>query len=169
MRTGDFGRKDCPFVRQIAYVNHDIDDGIRAGILTEEMLPVACTNLLGHSTRDRINTLIHTVVTASHDVEDVVLPKEYQQAFQELRRFMFQDLYTNPVAKSEEVKAERLIGMLYEEFMEHEDWLPAEYQRFIEQGEPKETVICDYIAGMTDNYAIDMAKKIFIPKSWSKE
>ena len=82
---------------------------------------------------------------------------------------MFQDLYTNPVAKSEEVKAERLIGMLYEEFMEHEDWLPAEYQRFIEQGEPKETVICDYIAGMTDNYAIDMAKKIFIPKSWSKD
>lgn len=155
---------------KIAYVNHDIDDGIRAGILTEEMLPVECTNLLGHSTRDRINTLIHTVVTASHDVvEDVVLPKEYQQAFQELRRFMFQDLYTNPVAKSEEVKAERLIGMLYEEFMEHEDWLPAEYQRFIEQGEPKETVICDYIAGMTDNYAIDMAKKIFIPKSWSKE
>ena len=154
---------------KIAYINHDIDDGIRAGILTEEMLPVACTNLLGHSTRDRINTLIHTVVTASHDVEDVVLPKEYQQAFQELRRFMFQDLYTNPVAKSEEVKAERLIGMLYEEFMEHEDWLPAEYQRFIEQGEPKETVICDYIAGMTDNYAIDMAKKIFIPKSWSKE
>ena len=113
--------------------------------------------------------MIHTVGTASHDVEDVVLPKEYQQAFQELRRFMFQDLYTNPVAKSEEVKAERLIGMLYEEFMEHEDWLPAEYQRFIEQGEPKETVICDYIAGMTDNYAIDMAKKIFIPKSWSKE
>ena len=154
---------------KIAYINHDIDDGIRAGILTEEMLPVECTNLLGHSTRDRINTLIHTVVTASHDVEDVVLPKEYQQAFQELRRFMFQDLYTNPVAKSEEVKAERLIGMLYEEFMEHEDWLPAEYQRFIEQGEPKETVICDYIAGMTDNYAIDMAKKIFIPKSWSKE
>ena len=62
-------------------------------------------------------------------MEDVVLPKEYQQAFQELRRFMFQDLYTNPVAKSEEVKAERLIGMLYEEFMEHEDWLPAEYQK----------------------------------------
>ena len=154
---------------KIAYVNHDIDDGIRAGILTEEMLPAECTNLLGHSTRDRINTLIHTVVEASSDVEDVVLPEEYQQAFQELRKFMFRDLYTNPVAKSEEVKAERLIGMLYEEFMEHEEWLPEEYQRFIEQGEPKETVICDYIAGMTDNYAIDMAKKIFIPKSWSKE
>ena len=154
---------------KIAYVNHDIDDGIRAGILTEEMLPAECTNLLGHSTRDRINTLIHTVVKASGDVEDVVLPEEYQQAFQELRNFMFRDLYTNPIAKSEEVKAERLIGMLYEEFMEHEERLPDEYQKFIEQGEPKETVICDYIAGMTDNYAIDMAKRIFIPKSWSKE
>lgn len=154
---------------KIAYVNHDIDDGIRAGILTEEMLPVECTNLLGHSTRDRINTLIHTVVKASSGVEDVVLPEAYQQAFQELRKFMFQDLYTNPVAKSEEVKAERMIGMLYEEFMEHEEWLPEEYRMFIEQGEPKETVICDYIAGMTDNYAIDTAKKIFIPKSWSKE
>lgn len=154
---------------KIAYVNHDIDDGIRAGILTEEMLPSECTDLLGHSTRDRINTLIHTVVAASSDVEDIILPTEYQQAFQELRKFMFQDLYTNPVAKSEEIKAERLISMLYEEFMEHEKWLPEEYQMFIEQGEPKETVICDYIAGMTDNYAIDMAKKIFIPKSWSKE
>lgn len=154
---------------KIAYVNHDIDDGIRAGILTEEMLPVACTDLLGHSTRDRINTLIHTVVEASRDIEDVILPMEYQQAFQKLREFMFQDLYTNPVAKSEEVKAERMIGMLYEEFLEHEEWLPDEYRMFIEQGESKETVICDYIAGMTDNYAIDTAKKIFIPKSWSKE
>lgn len=153
---------------KIAYVNHDIDDGIRAGILTEEMLPAACTDLLGHSTRDRINTLIHTVVQASSGSEDVVLPQQYQQAFQKLRQFMFEDLYTNPVAKSEEVKAERLISMLYEEFMEREGWLPEEYQMFIEQGEPKETVICDYIAGMTDNYAIDMAKKIFIPKSWSK-
>ena len=154
---------------KIAYVNHDIDDGIRAGILTEDMLPAACTNLLGHNTRDRINTLIHTVVTASTDIDDIILPQEYQEAFQELRKFMFQDLYTNPVAKSEEVKAERLIGMLYEEFMEHEERLPEEYRMFIEQGELKETVICDYIAGMTDNYAIDMAKKIFIPKSWSKE
>ena len=154
---------------KIAYVNHDIDDGIRAGILTEDMLPDACTNLLGHNTRDRINTLIHTVVTASTDIDDIILPQEYQEAFQELRKFMFQDLYTNPVAKSEEVKAERLIGMLYEEFMEHEERLPEEYRMFIEQGELKETVICDYIAGMTDNYAIDMAKKIFIPKSWSKE
>lgn len=154
---------------KIAYVNHDIDDGIRAGILTEDMLPRECTDLLGHSTRDRINNLIHVVVTASCDLDDVKMPDDYQQAFHELRAFMFRDLYTNPIAKSEEIKAERMIGMLYEEFSEHEEWLPTEYRMFIEQGEPKEKVICDYIAGMTDNYAIDTAKRIFIPKSWSKE
>ena len=153
---------------KIAYVNHDIDDGIRAGILTEDMLPAACTNLLGHNTRDRINTLIHTVVTASTDIDDIILPQEYQEAFQELRKFMFQDLYTNPVAKSEEVKAERLIGMLYEEFMEHEERLPEEYRMFIEQGELKETVICDYIAGMSDVYAIYIFNELFVPKRWEK-
>ena len=154
---------------KIAYVNHDIDDGIRAGILTEDMLPKMCTDLLGHSTRDRINTMIHAVVHASMDVDAVVVPDDYGEAFRELRKFMFRDLYTNPVAKSEEVKAERLISMLYEEFMEHEEWLPEEYRTYIELGESKETVICDYIAGMTDNYAVDMAKKILIPKSWSQE
>lgn len=153
---------------KIAYVNHDIDDGIRAGVMTEDMLPKQCTEILGHSTRDRIDNLIHAVVNTSKDIEDVVMPEEYRQAFQELRSFMFQDLYTNPVAKSEEIKAERLISMLYEEFMEHPEWLPEEYQMFIAQGETKEIVICDYIAGMTDNYAVDMANKIFIPKSWSK-
>ncbi len=153
---------------KIAYVNHDIDDGIRAGVMTEDMLPKQCTEILGHSTRDRIDNLIHAVVNTSKDIEDVVMPEDYQQAFQELRSFMFRDLYTNPVAKSEEIKAERLISMLYEEFMEHPEWLPEEYQMFIAQGETKEIVICDYIAGMTDNYAVDMANKIFIPKSWSK-
>lgn len=154
---------------KIAYVNHDIDDGIRAGILTESMLPKQCTEILGHSTRDRINNLIHTVVRASEDKTEIILPDVYQEAFQELRAFMFRDLYTNPVAKSEEIKAERMIGMLYEEFMEHPEWLPDEYQTFIACGESRETVICDYIAGMTDNYAIDMAQKILIPKSWSLE
>ena len=151
---------------KIAYVNHDIDDGIRAGILTEDMLPDACTNLLGHNTRDRINTLIHTVVTASTGIDDIILPQKYQEAFQELRKFMFRDLYTNPVAKSEEVKAERLIGMLYEEFMEHEERLPEEYRMFIEQGELKETVICDYIAGMSDNYSVKIFNQLFVPMFW---
>ena len=81
---------------------------------------------------------------------------------------MFANLYTNPVAKSEEAKAERIIGMLFNEYMEHEELLPEEYRRYILEGEEKETVVCDYIAGMTDNYAIETANELFLPKFWSR-
>ena len=151
---------------KIAYVNHDIDDGIRAGILTEEALPKDCTDVLGHSKRDRINNMIHAIVTYSADKTVVGMPEDFDKALKDLRAFMFRDLYTNPVAKSEEVKAERVIGMLFQEYMEHIDKLPAEYIDYISQGEDKETVVCDYIAGMTDNYAVEMVKEIFMPKSW---
>lgn len=151
---------------KIAYVNHDIDDGIRAGLLTEQTLPPECTNLLGHSTRDRINNLIHAIVFHSMEHDFVAMPDDYAQALGELRQFMFKDLYTNPVAKGEEVKAERIIGMLFQEYMEHTERLPEEYIRFIDMGEDKEMVVCDYIAGMTDNYAVEMAKNLFIPKAW---
>ena len=151
---------------KIAYVNHDIDDGIRAGILTEEMLPKDITDMLGHSTRDRINTLIHAMVTYSMDKDIIGLPSEYEQALRDLRSFMFRDLYTNPVAKSEEVKAERVIGMLFEEYIKHIELLPEEFQQLINDGEEKEIVVCDYIAGMTDNYAVTTASELFIPKSW---
>ena len=151
---------------KIAYVNHDIDDGIRAGILTEEMLPKDITDMLGHSTRDRINTLIHAMVTYSMDKDIIGLPSEYEQALRDLRSFMFRDLYTNPVAKSEEVKAERVIGMLFEEYIKHIELLPEEFQQLINDGEEKEIGVCDYIAGMTDNYAVTTASELFIPKSW---
>lgn len=151
---------------KIAYVNHDIDDGIRAGILSEDSLPKACTDILGHSTRDRINNLIHAIVTNSMDKDIIELPIDYEEALKELRSFMFKDLYTNPVAKSEEVKAERVIGMLYNEYMKDISKMPQEYIDYIEKGEDMETVVCDYIAGMTDNYAVERAKEIFIPISW---
>lgn len=151
---------------KIAYVNHDIDDGIRAGLMTEEALPAACTDLLGHNTRDRINNLLHAIVMHSMEQEYIGLPGDYEQALSELRSFMFRDLYTNPAAKGEEVKAERLIGMLFRHYMEHIEKLPQEYIHFIETGEERELVVCDYIAGMTDNYAVEMAKNLFIPRSW---
>lgn len=151
---------------KIAYVNHDIDDGIRAGILTEDMLPAYCTGILGHSTRDRINILIRAVVEESSDRDVVALPEKYEEALYELRRFMFKDLYTNPVAKGEEVKAERLIGMLFEEYMANFEKLPNEYIEMIMLGEDKETVVCDYISGMTDNYAVKVAQEMFVPKFW---
>lgn len=153
---------------KIAYVNHDIDDGIRAGILSEDILPKHITDFLGHSTRDRINNLIHGIIRNSLDKNIVDFSEEYRQALSELRSFMFANLYTNPVAKSEEAKAERVIGMLFNEYMEHEELLPEEYRRYILEGEEKETVVCDYIAGMTDNYAIETANELFLPKFWSR-
>ncbi len=151
---------------KIAYVNHDIDDGIRAGILDETSLPKECTKILGNCTRDRINNTIHALVNYSIDKDYVAMPPEFAQAQQELRQFMFADLYTNPIAKSQEAKAEHMIGLLYNEYINNLDKLPSEYQEFIKAGEDKELVVCDYIAGMTDNYAIECFNELFIPKSW---
>ncbi|MBE5954551.1 MAG: deoxyguanosinetriphosphate triphosphohydrolase [Lachnospiraceae bacterium] len=151
---------------KIAYVNHDIDDGIRAGILSEEQLPGECTKILGNCTRDRINNTIHALVNYSKDKDLVALPPEFEQAQKELRFFMFEDLYTNPVAKSQEAKAEQMIGLLYEKYINNIEKLPAEFQEYISAGENKEIVVCDYIAGMTDNYAIECFNELFIPKSW---
>lgn len=151
---------------KIAYVNHDIDDGIRAGILNETSLPAECTDVLGHGTRDRINTLIHAVVMNSIDKNDIILPEQEKEAFTKLRSFMFNDLYTNPIAKNEEVRAEKLIEMLYEYYMKNIDDLPEEFRTYISDGEKKEIVVCDYVAGMTDNYAVEKATELFVPKFW---
>ena len=151
---------------KIAYVNHDIDDGIRAGILTEASLPRECTDVLGGCTRDRINNTIHAIISHCIDKDVVELPKEFDEAQSKLRSFMFKDLYTNPIAKSEEVKAEKVIGLLFEEYINSPHKLPDEFQDYIRLGEDKEIVVCDYIAGMTDNYAIECVNKLFIPNSW---
>ena len=151
---------------KIAYVNHDIDDGIRAGILKESMLPKECTDVLGHSTRDRINNIIHAVVMASRESDVIGMPEHVERALTDLRKYMFQYLYTNPVAKKEEEKAVKVIDLLFKTYMENPDMMPEEYIRYISQGEDKETVVCDYIAGMTDNYAVERAKEYFIPKRW---
>lgn len=159
--------KIVKFSDQVAYVNHDIDDGIRAAILTENMLPSDCTRLLGHSTRDRINNIIHAIVNASYDTDDILFPGEYYDRFMELRRFMFENLYTNSAAKTEEVKAEIVVEMLFDEYMKHAEKLPEEYYRYILKDiEDKEIVVCDYIAGMTDNFAVAKAKELFLPSSW---
>lgn len=151
---------------KIAYVNHDIDDGIRAGILDESSLPKECTNVLGNCTRDRINNTIHALVNYSKDKDFVALPPEFAQAQLELRQFMTDDLYTNPIAKGQEAKAERMIGLLYNEYINNLNKLPEEFQEFVRAGEDKEIVVCDYIAGMTDNYAVECFNELFIPKSW---
>ena len=151
---------------KIAYINHDIDDAIRGNILKEEDLPTNITDILGKNTRTRLNCLIHDVINTSQDKDYVGMSAEIGDALGKLRTYMFRYLYTNPIAKSEELKADKMLRILYEYFIEDASRLTNECVEMIYMGEDPKTVVCDYIAGMTDNYAIETFKSIYIPKSW---
>ena len=153
---------------KIAYINHDIDDGIRAGLLREELLPRECTEVLGHKTRDRINTFILDTVENTLGKPRVAMSEPVETALFRLRAFMFEELYRNPMAKGEEGKAEEIVGMLYGHYLEHPEEMPKEYLTMMDEGEERSTVVCDYIAGMTDNYAVMKFQEIFLPHSWQK-
>ena len=152
---------------KIAYVNHDIDDAIRGGILSEEDIPSEFRNILGNSTRERLNKITRDVITSSMEQPKVQMSEEVEEAMRGLRKFMFENVYHNPVAKREENKAVELVKNLYGYYMDHVEKLPHEYYSRMElYGDAKEQVICDYIAGMTDNYAVKKFQEIFIPESW---
>jgi dGTPase len=152
---------------KIAYINHDIDDAIRGHIIKEEDIPKKYTEVLGLSLRERLNTMIHDIVTNSEGKNDIFMSEHVQEAMLELRKYMFKSVYTNPTAKSQEAKAENLVISLFEFYKDHIDMLPEEYLYMMEHGnESKEQVVCDYIAGMTDRYAITKFKELMIPTSW---
>lgn len=148
---------------KIAYINHDIDDAVRAGVMSEEDIPLAIRKELGFRKAARINTMVLDVVENS--VDDIVFSDRVQQPFDELHAFMFDKVYTNPVCKGEETKAIDLILRLYDYFIKYPDRIPKAYHYIIEsEGEGR--AVCDYIAGMSDRYLIAVYKKIFIPDSW---
>lgn len=151
---------------KIAYVNHDIDDAIRGNVLRESDLPTSITDVLGRSTHDRLNCLIHDVIRTSEGRDSVTMSDNIGEALGRLRTYMFTYLYTNPIAKSEEIKADKMLRILYEYFIEDVSRLTNECVEMIYMGEEPKTVVCDYIAGMTDNYAIETFRSIYIPKSW---
>ncbi len=152
---------------KIAYINHDIDDAIRAKIFTEADLPREYTEILGCSVRDRLNNMIHDVIAQSMDKPAILMSPDVEKAMQGLRVWMFANVYSGSVAKSEEKKAQQLIETLYTYYIRHTDELPEEYQRLMsERGEKKSRVVCDYIAGMSDSYAIDRFEELFVPKAW---
>lgn len=152
---------------KIAYINHDIDDGIRAGILKESDIPSEYTYVLGNSTKERLNTMISDIVVNSLGKNDIVMSEPVHKAMTDLRKFMFESLYLNPTAKSEEAKADKLITELYRYYVANTDKLPDTYKRFItEFDERPEQVVCDYIAGMSDQYSISKFQEIFVPKAW---
>ena len=150
---------------QIAYVNHDIDDAIRAGILSDNDIPQAITDVLGHSHRDRINTLVIDAISTSREAGEVCLSPNVDKALRDLRSFMFERVYRNPVAKGEERKAKDMLQRLFEFYYTHPEALPEDFQPQM-SFEGLERTVCDYIAGMTDNYAIDKFNEIFIPMGW---
>lgn len=151
---------------KIAYINHDIDDAIRAHVLKEEDIPTQYREILGTSTRARLNTLIHDIIINSQDQNNICMSDNISRAMQGLRQFMFQSVYTNPVAKGEETKAKELLERLFVYYLKHIELLPDYFQRMIAEGEAKDRIVCDYIAGMTDQYAVAKYNEYFIPKSW---
>ena len=150
---------------QIAYVNHDIDDAIRAGILTNEDIPESISKIVGKSHSQRINALVCDIIDSSREAGVICATPQVEQALQELRSFMFERVYRNPVAKGEETKAKDMLKRLYEYYITHPETIPADFQPQLSL-DGMERTVCDYIAGMTDKYAVDKFSEIFIPMGW---
>ena len=152
---------------KIAYINHDIDDAIRAKIFSEGEIPAKYTDVLGHSVRERLNTMIHDIIYQSMDQPEILMSPGMEEAMQGLRSWLFEHVYKNEIPKAEEGRAQQLIVSLYRYYMDHVIELPQEYLfMMVQKGEEKERVGCDYIAGMSDSYAIDKFEQLFVPKAW---
>ena len=150
---------------RIAYINHDLDDAIRAGILTEADLPAAIHERCGDRTSQRINSFVTDLIAASAE-GPIRLSEPMAEVFDLFHNFMYDAVYRNPTAKGEESKVQGVIGGIFEYYLREPDYLPAEY-RAIAEAEGLERAVCDYIAGMTDGYAMEVYSRIFIPAAWS--
>ena len=153
------------FADRIAYINHDIDDAMRAGILCESDIPKEISGILGHSHSERINTLVEELITQTGISNTLRMRPKVAEAMDALRTFMFEKVYRNPVAKGEESKARDILKSLYEHYMRHPEQLPENFRPQLDF-DGIERVVCDYIACMTDKYAIYQYEQIFIPSGW---
>ncbi len=152
---------------KLAYLHHDMDDAERAGILTEDMIPAHLRELLGNDPKSRLNTFVHCVVSSSKGIADITMPDDIWDALVEIRQFMFENVYTNPIAKKEELKAQDMLVKLFNFYRENPEKMSSEYFGFYkDRGEDLDRVICDYISGMTDQYSISKFTEYFVPKSW---
>ena len=151
---------------QIAYVNHDIDDAVRAGILSDRDLPRDIVAVLGSTHKERINTLVCDLIFTSREAGAICLTPGVDKALKDLRCFMFDRVYRNPVAKGEESKAKAMLQKLFEYYITHPEALPADFQPQL-SFDGMERTVCDYIAGMTDNYAVNKFTELFVPAGWN--
>ena len=153
------------FADRIAYINHDIDDACRAGILSVSDIPAELRDILGESHSQRINTMVTSIVRASTGKPYIQMEEEVQTAADALRSFLFENVYRNPIAKSEESKAQEMLMRLFDHFVRHPERMPALYRNRCES-ESVERCVCDFISGMTDRYAIEVYSGLYIPKVW---
>ena len=151
------------FADRIAYLNHDIEDAITAGILTEDDLPRECTDILGHTKSERITTLINSLVENSW--AEIKMAPEIQTQFEALSAFMYDNVYTDSIAKVEEKKVDILVAELYKYFKQHPEKMPEMYH-IIAREEGLDRAVTDYIQGMSDDFASVTFQNIFIPKPW---
>lgn len=152
---------------KISYIHHDMDDAQRAGIITEDDIPITLRMLLGYTTRERLNTFVHDIVEHSQGKDRISMSPEIEEGLRDIRALMFQDVYLNPVAKGEEEKAEHVVEELYLYYSRYPEKMSEEYRKLLYEEEPKERVVCDYISGMTDQYSLEKFRDIFIPRGWS--
>lgn len=153
------------FSDRIAYINHDIDDALRSGILEISSIPEECMKTLGYTHNKRINTMITDIITESMGKDEILMSSIISKATNELRDFMFANVYIGSKAKVEEEKAKNIVKCLYEYYIQNPDKIPVESA---EKGKLSDTelLVCDYIAGMSDRFAINMFTELFIPSSW---
>lgn len=148
---------------QIAYVNHDIEDAVRAGVLDPATLPKDCTAVLGRTKSARITTMINSIL--AHSDGDVAVGAEEKEAFLALRDFMYATVYVDKTAKAEEQKVDKVIGELYEYYLAHVDQMSNFYVQLAYQDNP-ERAVTDYISGMSDEFAIRTFEDVFVPRKW---
>ncbi len=151
---------------KIAYIHHDMDDAVRAGVLTEMDVPADIRAVLGCTPGDRLDAFLHDIITNSTDKNDICMTESVAKAMRDIRSFMFERVYTNPEIKAEEGKAEALVCTLYDYYFHHPDKLPEENRKMADEGEPLERCVCDYVGAMTDRFAIITYNELFVPKSW---
>ncbi|NTW06121.1 MAG: deoxyguanosinetriphosphate triphosphohydrolase [Peptococcaceae bacterium] len=153
---------------RVAYINHDIDDALRGGVINEADLPRDCLEVLGFSHRDRINSMVHDLIAHSSGKNEISLSHNIKNATDSLRKFMFDNVYVGSEAKKEEEKARHVVQFLYKYNVENPSAMPEEYRNKVEIDGPQR-VACDYIAGMTDRYAIKQFAKHFVPRAFSPD
>ena len=150
---------------RIAYINHDIDDAIRANLISQDEIPKECLQILGDKHGERINTMIVDIIDNSINKNKIMMSKEIGNETEKLRKFMFKSVYLNTNAKTEENKVEHVLEVLYKYYLKNMDKLPEPHLNIYNEVEAdKEDIVCDYIAGMTDRYVVNIFTELFVPK-----